>query len=160
MDPSDLQRALAESENNLELSIQLLNRMRLDGSRSESALSHAQDLVNAFQHVGTREEAVRVATQALQQYHELATEQEVKASNEAAGALRQQITVLSKDNEILKKAVMKLHIKATEAEQKARENEGLRQELQRERMNNYALRLYLEQATSSGTRETGGPDVC
>ena len=159
MDPSDLQRALSETDNNLELSIQLLNRMRLEGGHTESALVHAQELVTAFQHVGSREEAVRVATHALQRYHQLATEQELRISSEAAEALKQQVTVLSKDNEILKKAVVKLNSKCVEAEQKAAENARLREELQREKMSNYALRLYLEQATNVKMREQGGPDV-
>jgi regulator of replication initiation timing len=158
MDPSALQRALSDTDNNLELSIQLLNRMRLDGAQ-ESPAQHAQELVAAFQRVGSRDEAVRLAAGALQRYHYLACEQEERAGLQAAEALRQQLQVLSKDNEILKKAVVKLSSKVSEAEQKASENERLREELQRERMSNYALRLHLEQATSVRHREQNGPDV-
>lgn len=158
MDPSALQRALADTDNNLELSIQLLNRMRLDGVQ-ESPAQHAQELVAAFQHVASRDEAVRLAAGALHRYHQLACEQEARAGHQAAETLRQQLDVLSKDNEILKKAVVKLSAKVSEAEQKAVENERLREELQRERMNNYALRLYLEQATTVRQRERSGPDV-
>ena len=158
MDPSALQRALADTDNNLELSIQLLNRMRLDAVQ-ESPAQHAHELVAAFQRVGSRDEAVRLAAGALQRYHQLACEQEARSGLQAAEALRQQLDVLSKDNEVLKKAVVKLSSKVSEAEQKAGENERLREELQRERMSNYTLRLYLEQATSVRQQEQNGPDV-
>ena len=158
MDLSTLQRALADTDNHLELSIQLLNRMSLDGPQEHPA-QHAQELVAAFQHARSREDAVHFAVEALQRYHQQACEQEEKTKLHTAYTLRQQLDVLSKDNEVLKKAVVKLSVKLSEAEQKAGDNQRLREELQQERMNNYSLRLYLEQATAVRQNEHRGPDV-
>ena len=145
-----MDQPLSETDNNLELSIQLLNQMRL--SEPQFPVQHAQELVSAFQYVRSRDEAVHLTAEVLQRYHQLACEQE-------AHTLRQQIDVLSKDNEVLKKAVAHLSIKLSDAEQKGSDSQLLREELQRERLNNYVLRLHLEQATTLQSHEHRSPDV-
>lgn len=159
METQELERALADTDNNLEQSIQMLTRLRLDQASAPSPRLYAHQLVSRFQSVTSREEAIELATNAFQAFEQETEQVVVKGLYNQNETLKTALSQLIKDNKLLKKAVLKLKEKLDESSQKEPQYEEQMKEYQQLKMTNYALMLRLQQALGPNSSYEAGKDI-
>lgn len=154
MEPHILDKVLNDCQENLELSIQLLSSLRLEPA--DPAQDYASELIQSLSAVSTTAEAESLATRAFQSFAQRIKQQaqaELICQNHQ---LSSQLQILLNDNQLLKRAILKLNSRLQEIQALENDNARLQHELQQERTATYALKIHLQKALNGEL--SGGND--
>lgn len=139
----DLSKILTSASGNYEYAIFLVQKQEEDRAKKVTITKNAQEMVVALTSAQDIQQAVDIAINYLEKSQDSNKERAVIEENQA---LRNHASTLTKENKLLKKAVLKLHESAVNVLGKDQEIEKLSKELENERIKTYDLSIQFSQA--------------